>query len=198
MVNEAKTRVGIQGAVGSFSEEAALEFCKRHGLDNHDLVYLVTSARVLEAIESEDVDIGIMAMENAQGGVVIESMTSLAEYRCEIVEMFHIHVEQCLLGKPDLLVGDVTEVHSHPQALRQCREYLADKFWTRPLIQEDDTAYAADRLGNGKLPSTAAVIGSRRCAELYGLEVLESGIQDLKNNLTLFLGVKKWQKKMGD
>jgi len=188
-------QVGIQGAEGSFSEEAALEFCQRHGIDDPDLVYLITAARVLEAIGEDQVDLGILAMENAQGGVVIESIYALAEYRCRIVELFHINVEQCLLGKSGLQLGDIAEVHSHPQALGQCRDYLADHFWTRPLIDEDDTAHAAKRLADGELPATAAVIGSRRCGELYGLEVLVESIQDLKNNLTLFLGVKKWQLK---
>jgi len=195
MSSNRRTRVGIQGAEGSFSEEAALEFCQRHGIEDIELVYLITSAGVLEAVEAEEVDIGIMAMENAQGGVVIESMIALAEYRCKILEMFHIHVEQCLLGKPGMPIGDISHIHSHPQALRQCREYLADKFWSRPLIQEEDTAYAAKRLADETLPDTAAVIGSRRCGELYGLDVLAAGIQDLKNNLTLFLGVGKWQQK---
>ena len=193
MNNPARTRVGIQGAQGSFSEEAALEFCDRHGIDEYDLIYLITSARVLQAIEDDEVEYGIMAMENAQGGVVIESVEALARYRCHIVEMFHTQVEQCLLGRAGLQLGDVTEVRSHPQALGQCRDYLADHFWTRPLINEDDTAHAAERLAKGELPATAAVIGSRKCGELYDLEVLTEGIQDLKNNLTLFLGVNKWQ-----
>lgn len=198
MRNPTPTRVGIQGAEGSFSEAAALEFCRRHGIDDFKLVYLITSAQVLTKVDSGEVEVGIMAMENAQGGVVIESMIALAEYRCDIAEMFHIHVEQCLLGKHDLPLGEITEIHSHPQALRQCREYLADQFWTRPLIDEDDTAHAAERLAKGDLPSTAAVIGSRRCGELYDLTILEAGIQDLKNNLTLFLGVKKWKSKQNN
>lgn len=193
MSNPARARVGIQGAQGSFSEEAALEFCDRHGIPDYEMIYLITSAKVLQAIEEGEVDYGVMAMENAQGGVVIESVEALAQYRCHIVEMFHTDVEQCLLGRPGLNIGDVTEVHSHPQALGQCRDYLADHFWTRPLIDEDDTAQAAERLANGKLPPTAAVIGSRKCGELYDLEILTEGIQDLKNNLTLFLGVSKWQ-----
>ena len=193
MSNSGRIRMGIQGAQGSFSEEAALEFCDRHGISDYDMVYLITSAKVLRAIDEGEVDYGIMAMENAQGGVVIESVEALAQYRCHIVEMFHTQVEQCLLGQAGLRLGDITEVHSHPQALGQCRDYLADHFWTRPLIDEDDTAHAAERLAKGELPTTAAVIGSRKCGELYSLEILAEGIQDLKNNLTLFLGVSKWQ-----
>ena len=89
-------------------------------------------------------------------------------------------------------MGDVTEIHSHQQALRQCKDYLADNFWTRPLIEADDTAESARRLSQGKLPKTAAVIGSKNCAELYGLNILEEDIHDLKHNLTLFLGVEKF------
>lgn len=198
MKAQPRTRIGIQGVEGSFSEEAAQEFASRHGFEDPELVYLVTSARVLEAIDAGEVETGVMAMENAQGGVVIESIYALAGYRCDVMELFHLHVEQSLLGRPGLTQGDITAIHSHPQALRQCREYLADKFWTRPLVDEDDTAYAAQRLANGELAETAAIIGSRRCAELYGLDVLAQGIQDLKNNLTLFLGVRKWRPSRND
>ncbi|MDP7465136.1 MAG: prephenate dehydratase domain-containing protein, partial [Candidatus Marinimicrobia bacterium] len=87
--------------------------------------------------------------------------------------------------------GDITEIHSHQQALRQCKDYLSEHFWTRPLIEADDTAEAARRLSEGKLPKTAGVVGSDYCAELYNLSIVHEAIHDLKNNLTLFLGVEK-------
>ena len=122
---------------------------------------------------------------------VIESVEAMAAYRCRILEMFHITVSQNLLAKGDIYIGDITEIHSHQQALKQCKDYLAEHFWTRPLIEADDTAEAARRLSQGKLPKTAGVVGSKYCAELYKLNVLEENIHDLKNNLTLFLGVEK-------
>ncbi|MFC1482059.1 prephenate dehydratase domain-containing protein [Candidatus Neomarinimicrobiota bacterium] len=184
-------RIGLQGAKGSFSEEAGIDFASRHGLADYAFDYLVSSEKVMEALDEGTINYGIIAMENAQGGVVIESVIALARHACEIAEMFHIQVEQCLLGKHGLAVGDITAIHSHPQALRQCRIYLADHFWTRPLIEEDHTAAAAARLSAGELPETTAVIGGRNCAELYDLDILTENIQDLKNNLTLFLGLKK-------
>ena len=105
--------------------------------------------------------------------------------------MFHIPIIQNLLGLAGMHVGDVTEIHSHQQALRQCKDYLSEHFWTRPLIEDDDTAEAARRLSEGKLPTTAGVIANKACADLYGLEILQESIHDLKHNLTLFLGVKK-------
>ena len=71
------------------------------------------------------------------------------------------------------------------------KNYLSENFWTRPLIEEDDTAESARRLSQKKLPETAGVIANKACADIYGLEVLEKSIHDLKHNLTLFIGVCK-------
>ena len=96
-----------------------------------------------------------------------------------------------MLGLKGTHVGDLTEIHSHQQALRQCKDFLSEHFWTRPLIEEDDTAEAARRLSQGKLPKTAGVIANISCANLYGLDILQESIHDLKHNLTLFLGIKR-------
>ncbi len=188
-------KIGIQGGKGSFSEEAAYEFAKNHGLDDFSVEYLISSESVLASVEKETVAYGVFAMENAQGGVVIESIEALAKHRCEIVEMFYIPISQNLLGRHGVHMGDVTEIHSHQQALRQCKDYLSEHFWTRPLIEEDDTAESARRLAEGKLPETAAVIANKSCADLYELAILQEDIHDLKHNLTLFLGVKNPENK---
>ena len=186
-----KNKIGIQGGRGSFSEEAAKKFAVNHGIQDAEIIYLISSKAVLEGVESGKVRYGVFAMENAQGGVVIESVEAMAEYRCRILEMFNIPVSQNLLAKEDINIGDITEIHSHQQALRQCKDYLAQHFWTRPLIEADDTAESARRLSQNKLPKTAAVVGSKNCAALYGLNILEKDIHDLKHNLTLFISVEK-------
>ena len=183
--------IGVQGGKGSFSEEAANLFCKNHGISDSKIIYQISSEQVLHEVENNQTEYGIIAMENAQGGVVIESVEALSKYRCDIIEMFHIPVNQNLLGVAGTNIGDIMEIHSHQQALRQCKDYLSEHFWSRPLIEEDDTAEAARRLAEGKLPPNAAVIANEACAELYNLEILEKSIHDLKHNLTLFLGIKK-------
>ena len=105
--------IGIQGGKGSFSEQAANEFAHNHGLEGAKIIYQISSEAVLMGIESGETDYGIFAMENAQGGVVIESVKALAKHRCEILEMFHIPVDQNLLGLAGTHVSDVTEIHSH-------------------------------------------------------------------------------------
>ena len=100
--------IGIQGGKGSFSEDAANIFTKNHGLEKVEIKYLISSEAVLSAVESGVTDYGIFAMENAQGGVVIESVKALAKYRCKIMEMFHISVDQNLLGLPGINIGDIS------------------------------------------------------------------------------------------
>ena len=90
-------KIGIQGAIGSFSEEASKKFIENHGIKNPEIKYLISSEDVLTSVENRKVDYGIFAMENAQGGVVIESVEALALHKCKIIEMFHIPIEQNLL-----------------------------------------------------------------------------------------------------
>jgi len=184
------TKIGIQGDLGSFSEEAANDFVKRHDLADVKLEYLISSKRVLEAVEDRSVDYGIFAIENSQGGVVIESIEALAAHRCDIVEMFHILIHQNLLALPGMTVGEIKSIHSHQQALRQCREYLEEKFKDTPQLEEADTAESARLLHTGKLPKTSAVIANKNCAKLYELDILEPQIEDMKNNITLFIAIK--------
>ena len=183
-------KIGIQGAVGSFSEEASNKFMKDHGLEDVTIEYLISSKEVLQSVENQKVEYGIFAMENAQGGVVIESVEALALHKCKIIEMFYMPIEQNLLALDGINIGDITEIHSHQQALRQCKDYLIENFWSRPLIEADDTAESARRLSEGKLSETAAVIANKACAELYNLKIIERSIHDLKHNLTLFIGVE--------
>ena len=85
---------------------------------------------VLNGISDNTIDVGIFAMENAQGGVVIESVEALAENKCKIVDMFYIEISQNLMAKENISLGEIEEVHSHEQALKQCKDYLAEKFWS--------------------------------------------------------------------
>ena len=68
---------------------------------------------------------------------------------------------------------------------------ICQSIFGHALIEADDTAEAARRLSEGKLPATSGVVGSDYCAELYDLNIVQEGIHDLKNNITLFLGVEK-------
>jgi prephenate dehydratase len=176
-------KIGIQGIEGSFSEEAAKSYCSKFDIKEFELDYLISSMNVLDGLTSEAIDIGIFAMENAQGGVVIESVEALAKNQCKIIDMFYVEISQNLLAKDGIALGDIEEIHSHEQALK--------KFWTKKLVEEDDTAKAAQDLAEGRLSDNTAVIASKNSAQKYGLNIIESDIHDLKKNLTLFLAVER-------
>jgi prephenate dehydratase len=184
-------KIGVQGGKGSFSESAGKTFARNHGIENFEIIYQISSEMVLGVVESGSIEFGVFAMENEQGGVVIESLEALALHRCKIVEMFHhIPISQNLLALQEVFVGELMEILSDQQALRQWLNYLSEYFWTRPLIEADDTAEAARRLSEGKLPKTAGVISNKNCAGIYDLKIIEEDIHDLKNNLTFFLGIE--------
>ena len=187
-------KVGIQGLEGSFSEQAAKFYCNKFDIQDFELAYLVSSMNVLNGLNSNEIDVGIFAMENAQGGVVIESVKALAENNCKIIDMFYVEISQNLMAKDSISLGEIEEIHSHEQALKQCKDYLAEKFWSKKLVETDDTAKSAQDLASGKLGDNVAVIASKQSAEKYGLNIVDYDIHDLKKNLTLFIAVERLDK----
>ena len=89
-------KVGIQGLEGSFSEQAAKFYSNKFDIQDFELAYLVSSMNVLNGLNSNEIDVGIFAMENAQGGVVIESVKALAENNCKIIDMFYVEIVRIL------------------------------------------------------------------------------------------------------
>ena len=183
-------RIGISGAKGSFSEEAARAYAKKAKLKKFSLDYLISVENVLAALESGSVDVGIFPIENSTGGVVTEAVQAMAKHNFEIKSMFDIDIKQNLLVRGDVTRDAIKTITSHEQALKQCKDYLK-RTWKKARIQEyEDTAKAAEDLASGKLPATTAVIASKAAADIYKLKVLEAGVQDLKENSTTFIAAE--------
>ena len=181
-------RVGVMGIRGSFSEEAAIEYARDNQLGDIEIVELVSTDRVLRAVCAREVDLGIFALENSNGGVVYESIYAMAAYTFHVEDLFEIDVNHTLLVHPSLPGREaIDRIASHQQAIRQCRMWLRHNFPTTLVTEEPDTAEAARMLAAGELPPATAVIAAERCAELFGLRVLERRIQDLKFNFTTFV-----------
>lgn len=186
-----KKIIGISGDIGSFSEQAALEYCKKNQIENYELKYLISVENVLSSLDEKEIEIGIFPIENSNGGIVIESVYAMSRHLFKIKELFEIPVIHCLLTRPGIKKEDVKTIASHDQALKQCKMYLK-RMWAETHLQEtDDTAKAAKELSEGKLPKDTAVLAPESCATLYGLIIMEKGVQDLKFNFTSFLAVEK-------
>lgn len=175
------------GARGSFSEKAAEDHITAEGLVDATIVPLVSAEKVLQAVEAGDIDRGIFPIENSNGGIVLEAVYAMAAHRFTVRQMFELDVHHMLLVKPGVTSSRVDTITSHDQAIKQCRMYLK-RIWPAATIEPyADTAKAAADLASDVLPDTTAVIAPRRCAEMYGLEILEESIQDLKFNYTTFV-----------
>jgi len=108
-----------------------------------------------------------------------------------LVDELWVEIHQCLMAKPGVAKKTIKKIASHPQAISQCERYLKTKWPQAELINWEDTAKAAKDLAEGKLTSETAVIAPARSAQLYGLDIIERGIQDTHPNLTTFIVVKK-------
>ncbi len=186
-----KIKIGIQGGKGSFNEEACRTYCTDNSISDYEIVYLYTSDGVLAALEAKEVDFGVAAIENSLGGLVWETIHALSQYNCKILTDFSITINHALLGVPGVTISEIDTIMSHPQALAQTKGTLARKFGNKKLISGEgilvDQATAAAALSHGEIPPSTAVIASRVCAELFGLDILAEGLQDMAENLTTFL-----------
>lgn len=179
------------GARGSFSEQAGEQYVSEAKLPSAEVLPLVSAENVLTALEQGDIERGIFPIENSNGGIVIEAVYAMATHRFTIEKMFELDIHHMLLVRPGTTASKITTISSHDQALKQCRMYIKRRWPAAEIEPYADTAQAAADLGNGTLDETTAVIAPRGCAELYGLEILEESIQDLKFNYTTFIVATK-------
>jgi prephenate dehydratase len=180
------TRIGISGNKGSFSEEAAYDYCRNNSLQG-EMEYLISAENTLKSLDEGRVDRAIFPIENSNGGIVYEAVEAMSRYVFRIEKIFEIDIKHCLLVQPGTTSSQVNMIVSHQQAIKQCRMYLKRKWGKAELREYSDTAEAAKDLQKGELSRSCAVIAPQICADIYGLEVLEEGIQDLKFNFTSFI-----------
>lgn len=183
--NKQIMKIGVMGAKGSFSEQAGETYAP-----HCEIIPLINADNVLSALTKGEIDRGILPIENSNGGIVLEAVHAMAKYVFEIERMFELDVHHMLLVKPGVTASRIKAISSHDQALKQCRMYLRRIWPSAEVIPYADTAQAASDLAEGILPDTTAIIAPRQCAELYGLEILEESIQDLKFNYTTFVVAK--------
>lgn len=185
-------KIGVMGAKGSFSEEAGRAYANKYlKKRTFTIEYLVTPERTLSALEEGNIDLAILAIENSTMGVVMVTIQAMAAHRFKIERVFPIDVRHNLLVRPGVTKLQVKAIVSQDPAIQQCKKYLKRK-WSKTKIRlYSDTAKAAADLASGKLPKNCAVIASRAAAQVYGLTILEAGIQDLEHNATSFIAATR-------
>ena len=175
-------RVAFQGEPGAYSEQAVFNYfgeVETLPCESFDVVFDVVKAGQCEA--------GMIAIENSLAGSIHQNYDLLLHNELQIVGEYLLRVRHCLIALPGVKKEDIHKAISHPQALGQCAGYLRSHGIKAEQVY--DTAGSVKMLKESGARDTAA-IASRRAAELYGMQILEEGIEDNAENYTRFLAIQ--------
>lgn len=177
-------RVAIQGVLGSFHDIAAHQYFEGEQLQ---IICCSTFEQVFENIKRDPTVIGLMAIENTIAGSLLHNYELLRSSGTTIVGEHKLHIQHAISCLPDQGWSDIREVHSHPVALMQCRDFLSNHPDMK-AVESEDTAGSAEYISKHGCRGWAAICHAD-AAKLYGLKVLEDHIEDNKHNFTRFLVV---------
>jgi prephenate dehydratase len=171
--------VAFQGIAGAYSEQAIRQFFgSQVESAPHD-----TLEAVFLAVETGNVEYGMLPVENAVAGSVTRSYELLMEHDLRVHAEVILRVRHMLMAPPGTVRDEIERVRSHPQALAQCQRYLERHgLEAEPAF---DTAGAARDLAATPEPDVA-VVASSLAADLYNLEILDQDIEDYQFNYTRF------------
>lgn len=183
-MNQLPLRVTIQGIKGCFHDAAARSWFGRFNREVES-VECETFHDLFDALEADASLVGIVAIENTIAGSLLQNHELLRQSNLRIIGEEKMRISHVLCALPGETIDNLIEVNSHPMALMQCEQYLRRHPNLR-MVEKFDTAGAARDISAGKIEGHAAVCGAY-AAELYGLEILEKGIETNKRNFTRFL-----------
>ncbi len=180
-------KIGFLGSLGSYTHQAAEELFPKAKLIGYATIF-----DIVEATERSEIDRGVVPVENAIAGRVADlyqildliNLSIVAEHFVEIIHCFAVNNpsdEVLKEGNYD----SIEIVHSHKQALMQCRDWTSKNVPQAETISLSDTATSAKVVSEDKTGRKAAIC-SQRAAEIYGLSVAEKGIQNTEQNYTRF------------
>ena len=176
-------KIAIQGIEGSFHDEAVQKLFPNETVE---LVKCEAFDHVTQAVKDGKADYGVIAIENTIAGSILPNYNLIDAEQFEIYDEVFLNIQMYLMALESESIIDIFEVHSHPVALLQCRDYLRKFPPQFKLIEGKDTASEAKRIKENNIKGVAAIAG-KQVAERYGLKILDSNIQDIKENQTRFV-----------
>lgn len=184
-IDKTNATVVFQGVEGAYSHAASMAYFG----DLATYFHVPNFEEVMKAVANKEADFGVLPLENSSAGQVGDVYDLLTRYDNTIVGEYYLPVRHCLLGLKGADIDKIQTVYSHPQGLMQCGKFLNEhSSWQQ--ISQANTAMAAQKVIKENNPNTAA-IASETAAKLYGLEILEEGINDNKTNTTRFIIVSR-------
>ena len=177
-------KIAIQGVPGSFHDIAAHKFFPNEEIE---LICCDTFEEIFEHIQEDSSVIGLIAIENTIAGSLLHNYELLRDSGTTIVGEHKLRIKHNCVCLPEDDWDTLTEIHSHPVALAQCHNFLK-RHPQMKVVEADDTAKSAEVIQTNHMKGHAAIC-SKYAAELYGMKVLEEGIETNKHNFTRFLVV---------
>jgi len=174
--------VAFQGEPGAYSQEAITDH-----FGPVDTLPCESFEGVFAAVTSGRASAGMIPIENTLAGSIHQNYDLLQRHNLWITGEYFLRVRHCLIALPGVQKSALRRVISHPQALGQCDVYLRNLKGVKPEAVFD-TAGAVKML-KASGDRFSAAIASRHAAEIYGLEILEEGIEDDPENFTRFLAL---------
>ena len=172
--------VAFQGNPGSYGEIAALNALPQvRGTRGYP-----TFHETVRAVETGEADFGVLPVENSLMGAIHQSIDLLTETELHVTGEVVVRVTHCLMALPGVELGDIRKVGSQQPALDQCTHLIRKHGW-QPLAKHDTAGSAKDLAERGARDEAA--IASRRAAELYGLNILQTEVEDEPFNFTRFM-----------
>ncbi|MBV9875681.1 MAG: prephenate dehydratase [Verrucomicrobia bacterium] len=177
------------GPKGSYSDEAAGKYVSRAHLDG--TTALTTITEIAQSVGESRVQFGLLPFENSIGGFVGETHKLLLAPQApgwRVIADVTIPISNNLLVKPGTKASDLRKIVSHPEALKECANWLKTNF---PRLDQENissTGAAAEAVANGD--GTIAAIASSAAARAYQLQVLFQNIQDDQHNATNFIVIQ--------
>ena len=179
-----KAKVACQGVAGAYSGIAADRM-----FELADITYFRNFDGVFQAVEKGFCKYGVLPIENSSAGSVNQVYDLMKAHKFYIVKSLRVSINHNLVVNKDSDIKDIKEIYSHEQALIQCKKYL-EKFPFAKITACANTAVAAKMLAESGRKDVAALC-SRECAQIYGLKLLETNVQDSDNNYTRFILIAK-------
>nr|WP_297703293.1 prephenate dehydratase [uncultured Butyrivibrio sp.] len=180
-IDKEKSRVCYQGAEGSYSEAAT----KKYFGEKVNAFHVDTFRDAMAVLEDGSADYCVLPIENSTAGIVSETYDLLTDYENYIIGEEIIPIRHCLMGVPGAGLSDIKTVYSHPQSLMQSAKFLSEHSDIRQISMKNN-AFAAKKVAEDK-DKTQAAIASALAAEIYGLEIIEEGINQAQSNSTRFI-----------
>lgn len=175
-------KVAIQGVAGCFHDAAARQYFEDRNIET---VPCESFHSLFDTLATDASMIGIVAIENTIAGSLLANHELLRQSNLSIVGEHSVRISHVLCALPGETIDSITEVNSHPMALMQCEQFLL-RHPNMRMVEKFDTAGSAEEISKNNLVHHAAVCGEL-AANLYGLNILEKGIETNKRNFTRFL-----------